>query len=271
MQPFFSVFAALCLFPLWNGQTPPVPTGALAALMPADPGDGLLHTGTSFTKLPGQSVEGDKPKAPAFMGWLAQAKTRAPLRLEPDSSEKVVYTVPAKRYLVVRPWSDKSWYSVLLNNGQYGFMPASTVTELPFTVERSGKGVPPMGSHGGDAVTSFAVALIDAPYKAGGADPQTGIGNAALIQKAFERVGIKAPANADRQVMYGKAILRLEDLKAGDVLFFWRKTEGSSYEVAIFVGGDHCVLSDPKAEKVHLMRLEPRALKRLYAALRYGV
>ena len=169
--------------------------------------------------------------------------------------------------MVVRPTADKSWDGVLLRNESYGYVSAHAVAELPFEV--SLKASCPSKGEDGETVARFAESMEGTAYLRGSTDPQKGIGNAALVQEAFAIVGIKAPASANRQIEGGKAIVRLEDLKAGDVLFFWRKTEGSDYETAIYVAGDECILSDRKAGKVHLRRLTKTALSSLIAARRY--
>jgi cell wall-associated NlpC family hydrolase len=79
----------------------------------------------------------------------------------------------------------------------------------------------------GRAVAEFALAFRGVPYRFGGADP-AGFDCSGLVQYVFAQYGINVPRIVEQQWQVGDKI-KLDDVKAGDLLFFSTKGPGASH------------------------------------------
>ena len=90
----------------------------------------------------------------------------------------------------------------------------------------------------GRAVAEFALAFRGVPYRFGGADP-AGFDCSGLVQYVFAQYGINVPRVVEEQWQVGDKI-KLDNVKAGDLLFFSTKGPGASH-VAIALDSERFV------------------------------
>lgn len=67
------------------------------------------------------------------LGKLGEAKEATEIYAQPDTTSKIYYRLKPKDRLVVHP-GPSGWVKVLLQNGQFGYVPESKVKQLPFEV-----------------------------------------------------------------------------------------------------------------------------------------
>lgn len=90
-----------------------------------------------------------------------------------------------------------------------------------------------LGRDTGDAVVAAADGVVGAPYRFGGSSPR-GFDCSGLVHYAHRLAGIPVPRSTGAQMRRARSVL-LDDLRAGDVLFF--KLEGNKVShVGIYAG-----------------------------------
>src|SRR5690348_2926396 len=67
------------------------------------------------------------------LGKLGQVTEETKIYASPSSSAKVLYSIAAYEYVVVKPLS-KTWIKVLLQNGKFGYVKNDVVATLPYNV-----------------------------------------------------------------------------------------------------------------------------------------
>jgi len=188
------------------------------------------------------------------LGRLGQATASTRIYASPNSRSRIFYRVKPKQYLVIRTGPSQAWDAVLLQNGVYGFVPSKAVEPLPYQVtttvrneSRSMASASRSALNCGDSTISTmlnnAVSLSGAPYKFGGTDVNSGIDCSAFVQKMFGEIGVGLPRTAAEQVNVGKHIYRLEDLRAGDRLYFYEAKRGMIGHTGIYLGNGYFVHS----------------------------
>lgn len=166
-----------------------------------------------LTAAPTATAQAVKPSTPTpsthDFGQVAVAISKATVYSTPSKTSKVLYTVPAKEYLVERTDSrDPSWKEVLMKDGSYAYVSTKSIHPLGYQFR-----VP------------ASVANADLH------DPAT---------VAARLVGEHLSANDFAEKVYGKSVAdlkkegsrvkRFEDLRPGDRVFFSRKEEVGVYE-----------------------------------------
>lgn len=196
------------------------------------------------------------------LGKLGQITAATKIYARPSSTARVYYRAKAYEYIVLNPYKTPDWYRVLLQNKTYGYVQASKVAELPYQVTmpsrqaprisspNSGMGEPAVASRGAGAAANYALNFIGTPYQWGGEDLRNGIDCSGLVLKCFGKIGVNLPRTADEQSRVGMKITRLEDLQAGDRLYFWSKSRGKIGHTGIYLGNGYFVHASSNHGKV---------------------
>lgn len=174
-------------------------------------------------------------------------------------------------YMVLKPSDKKGWKRVLLQNGQFGYLRANSTTDLPYLVtagrstSTSERGAPKSR----EEIARFAVKFVGTPYKKGGNDLRHGIDSGHFVSALMHSAGIDIPADPAKQAQFGSPVRRLEDLKAGDRVYFWSKRLDMIGTTAMYLGNGYCIAALPERGQVSTFYLgEKRVLGDLVAARR---
>lgn len=187
----------------------------------------------------------------SVLGKLGQATERASIYSSMRRGSRVYYHVKPYEYLVIQETNSSNWYRVLLQNGTYGYVAAERVAKLPYQVtseRRSTRGTGGLNLAARSASASNYVAreslrYIGTPYKWGGEDMYNGVDCSGFVQNLYGKIGVSLPRTAAEQAGVGMPIHRLEDLQAGDRLYFWENKRGKIGHTGIYLGGGYFVHS----------------------------
>ena len=185
--------------------------------------------------------------AQSVLGKLGQATQGLTIYAKPNVGSKQLYKIQSYEYLVVNPCPYAGWTKVLLSNGKQGFVASAGVAELPYQVSqetpvRSGTS---LGSRSGDrakaSIAGYALNYLGTPYKWGGNDPNGGIDCSGFVKSMFGKIGFNLPRTAAEQALVGQPIYQLEDLQAGDRLYFWDSKRQKVGHTGIYMGNGYFV------------------------------
>lgn len=207
------------------------------------------------------------------LGKLGQATEKTPIYASMSSRARVYYRVKQYEYLVVADSSRDNWMKVLLQNGQYGYVPADTIAKLPYEVTTEAKPRTSRSSLGSGSSRGWAaekgLEFRGTPYVWGGNDLNRGIDCSGFVKKLFGAVGMNLPRTASEQALVGTSITRLEDLQKGDRLYFWENKRNKIGHTGIYLGNGYFVHSSRGKNGVDTDYLgSPKWLKILVAAKR---
>jgi cell wall-associated NlpC family hydrolase len=104
--------------------------------------------------------------------------------------------------------------------------PAPPVAAAPAPVAEPAPLAPP-------ALVDAALQFLGAPYRNGGSDP-SGFDCSGFVQYVFNSLGVKLPREVRDQYGVGEQV-KLEDVRAGDLLFFQTVSRGASH-VGLAIG-----------------------------------
>lgn len=102
-------------------------------------------------------------------------------------------------------------------------------------------------------VAAAAQQVIGAPYRYGGFTPK-GFDCSGLVYYAHRQAGIPVPRTADAQLHLARPV-PLDDLRAGDVLFFELEGKKVSH-VGIYAGGDSFIHAPSSGKTVSYASLQ---------------
>lgn len=105
----------------------------------------------------------------------------------------------------------------------------------------------------GQSVVRTARSAIGTPYVRGGRNPG-GFDCSGLVQWAYQSVGVKLPRTAREQSSIGQRIMRVEDMRAGDIVAFRHPRRG--YHTGIYVGDGKFVHSPRRRSSVKISSLD---------------
>lgn len=105
----------------------------------------------------------------------------------------------------------------------------------------------------GQSVVKTARSVIGTPYVRGGRNPG-GFDCSGLVQWAYQSVGVKLPRTAREQSAIGQRIMRVEDMRAGDIVAFRHPRRG--YHTGIYVGDGKFVHSPRRRSSVKISSLD---------------
>lgn len=120
-------------------------------------------------------------------------------------------------------------------------------------------------------VASYAVQFVGSSYKWGGASP-SGFDCSGLTQYVYGKYGVKLPHNAAAQfnTRYGASVGSMDNLQAGDLVFFVRTTSNPGItHVGIYIGGGRMVGAMTPKYGVQVSNInEQYWVSRYYGAIR---
>ena len=193
--------------------------------------------------------------ADPVLGRLGQALDATPIYSKAASTSRVYYRVRAYEYLIVRN-TGGSYTPVVMENGRLGYISTKKVAVLPYnvtasktftnrganTTSRSGS-VSSASSDAKAGIAKYALNYTGTPYVWGGNNLNSGIDCSGFVQQLFGKIGVNLPRTAAQQATVGIKIERLEDLQAGDRLYFWDKKRGKIGHTGIYMGNGYFVHS----------------------------
>lgn len=191
-----------------------------------------------------------------LLGKMGQAVAATAIYASPTTRARVFYRVKPYEYLIVRNRTAKAgWVRILMSNGIDAYTKKEKVIVLPYEVRakeapatapayRNGRSTAP-ASRGsmGNTVVDQAMAYRGTPYVWGGNDLRNGIDCSGFVKQLYGHVGLNLPRTAAEQSLVGQPITRLEDLRAGDRLYFWERKRGIIGHTGIYMGNGYFVHS----------------------------
>ena len=120
----------------------------------------------------------------------------------------------------------------------------------------------PAGADPGLAVLQAAESRIGAPYRYGGAGPDT-FDCSGLVTYAHREVGIPVPRTAAQQFAAATPVAR-QDLRPGDLVFFRLDGRDVSH-VGIYAGDDRFVHAPQRGGHVRVASLDEEHFRRSFA------
>lgn len=216
--------------------------GKLALLL------GLLLT-TAWSTAQTTPAVNTKPETNVkVIGRLGQAVDDIKMYVSMNSKSRVISRAKAFQYLVISDSTNTSWKKVLLVNNRYAFVPTTNVAVLPYNVTvpikpkavgstaSGGKPTIKSGSESVDWMLNASFNYIGTRYVWGGNSLTGGIDCSGFVKELYKQIGVNLPRTAREQAKVGQAITRMEDLRAGDRLYFWDKKRGYIGHTGIFLG-----------------------------------
>jgi cell wall-associated NlpC family hydrolase len=185
------------------------------------------------------------------IGKLGQAIEATEIRSTPGAKAKVYYRTKQFQYLVIKPTKYEKWLAVLLQNGRDGYILAEKVARLPYDVRMNdapakrpaGSATSRQGIRNGVAADGakadmlrLSFEYVGTPYRWGGNSLTNGVDCSGFVQQLFGKIGVSLPRTAAEQAYHGTPVPRLEDLRAGDRLYFWDSKRGKIGHTGIFLG-----------------------------------
>ncbi|MBG0566883.1 transglycosylase SLT domain-containing protein [Actinoplanes aureus] len=113
----------------------------------------------------------------------------------------------------------------------------------------------------GDDVVAAAKKYLGTPYVFGGSDPGKGMDCSALVQRAYQDLGVEVPRNSWQQARAGRPVANMAEAKPGDILAFNSPVD----HVAIYLG-DNKMIAAPKPGdhvKIQTVYEKPTAIRRV--------
>jgi len=196
------------------------------------------------------------------LGYLGQALENSKIYASPNSKARVYYTAKQYQYLIVSKYND-NYHKVVMSNGVYGYTRAAKVVMLPQVVRAAANSLSSRAT-----AARKGLNYIGTPYVWGGDDINGGIDCSGFVKKLYGDIGINLPRTAAEQAKVGTPISRLEDLKAGDRLYFWEKKRNTIGHTGLYLGNGYFVHSSRGHNGVNTDRLTEKWQKILVAARR---
>ncbi|MEI7576192.1 MAG: C40 family peptidase [Armatimonadota bacterium] len=215
---------------------------------------GLIFSGASFAKAE-ELVLGNYGQTLESTSIYKSASTKA----------GKFYKAKQYQYLVVKAYNER-WTKVLMANNVWGYMLTSKVAILPEEYKVQATRVSDLSSRAKAAWkgTTFK----GTPYVWGGNDINRGIDCSAFVKSLYGEIGISLPRTAAEQAKVGLPIRRLEDLRAGDRLYFWEKKRNTIGHTGMYLGNGYFVHSSRGHNGVNTDKLTEKWQRILVAARR---
>ncbi len=181
----------------------------------------------------------------AVIGKLAEAAVPTAVYSTPSRASRVLLSLQPNQRLVIRYLERGDWNLVPLKSGKVGYIPATDVYDLPYTVYlKPHARNRPSSSRGGLVTEATGSPLVDyalkfqgTPYEWGGNDLVNGIDCSGFVKQVMKgTIGYNLPRTAAEQALVGTPIHRLEDLRPGDRLYFRMRSETKISHTGIYMG-----------------------------------
>ncbi len=178
------------------------------------------------------------------VGRLGQTLETTAIYQSASNRSRVYYRPKAFEYLVVRPKDGATYVPVVMSNGATGYIHKSKVAVLPYNctvpAAQSRGTAPSRGDSDARAkIANYSLEFVGTPYKWGGNDIRRGIDCSAFVQQLYGKIGIDLPRTAAEQALVGQKITNVQDLRAGDRLYFWDKKRGKIGHTGIYLGNGY--------------------------------
>lgn len=98
-------------------------------------------------------------------------------------------------------------------------------------------------------ILTTAYSQMGKAYRFGGYSPETGFDCAGFVQWTFGQNGFKLPRTTSEQMKIGVKVAQ-NDLRPGDLIFYWRNRGRQSKHVGIFVGNGTLIHSPQTGESI---------------------
>lgn len=181
------------------------------------------------------------------LGKLGQAVQAATIYTQPNTRSRAYYKVKPYQYLVVQNGSRPGWLQVLMENGAFGYIKSDFVAKFTYVVTldvpKGNRDYLALSSRSRAAAAQYGLNFQGTPYKWGGNDPTRGIDCSGFVKFLYGQIGISLPRTAAEQVKVGQPVTRLEDLQAGDRLYFWDHKRNKVGHTGIYLGNGYFVHS----------------------------
>lgn len=166
----------------------------------------------------------------ARLGKLLAPQTDV-YRLPDPRSQWVGKLKAGTQVAIVSQW--QGWYSVVMGDGSYAYVPQTHVEVLPFEVRTVAPNVPApqpapaptlvqasstISQGSGHPVLDEAYRYLGTPYVWGG-NTDSGIDCSGLVKNCFSALGYRLPRRASEQAQIGQDV-PLDQLQPGDRLYF---------------------------------------------------
>ncbi len=204
-----------------------------------------------FSLTGAMSLAQDASANKVVLGKLGQSVKSAVIYASASSRSRIYYRLKPYEYLVLNESNSKTYTRVLLKNGWFGYVRRDAVAVLPYEVTNSKPVIPQAVSapnRASGSVTSRGAAAIEGlryintPYKWGGNDPWKGIDCSGFVKYLTGPI-MNLPRTASEQAKVGQSIYKLEDLIAGDRLYFWDSRRGKIGHTGMYLGNGYFVHS----------------------------
>lgn len=119
-----------------------------------------------------------------------------------------------------------------------------------------------------DDMVVVALSLIGTPYKFGGASPETGFDCSGLVQYVLGLSSpVTLPRNSDDMYRQGTGrVVTMDELRAGDLLFFRVGKSQKVNHVAVYIGEDRFVHAPSQGGFVRVDKLDSKYWMRWFLA-----
>ena len=195
------------------------------------------------------------------LGNLGQALEATRIYAAPNTKSRVFYTAKQYQYLIVNNYND-NYHKVVMSNGIFGYARSAKVAILPQLVRQSAS------TSSRASAAKRGLNYIGTPYVWGGDNISSGIDCSGFVKKLYGDIGIDLPRTAAEQAKVGAPIRRLEDLRAGDRLYFWEKKRATIGHTGLYLGNGYFVHSSRGHNGVNTDKLTTKWQRILVAARR---
>jgi cell wall-associated NlpC family hydrolase len=112
----------------------------------------------------------------------------------------------------------------------------------------------PQRGSAAESAAAHAAAMVNRPYRYGGASPSTGFDCSGLVHYSYRQAGIAVPRSTDQQRRASRAV-RISALRPGDLIFFDQEGKKNTH-VGIYLGGLQFVHAPSSGKRVRKDRLD---------------
>ncbi|WP_328462723.1 transglycosylase SLT domain-containing protein [Actinoplanes sp. NBC_00393] len=113
----------------------------------------------------------------------------------------------------------------------------------------------------GDDVVAAAKKYLGTPYVFGSTDPAKGLDCSALVQRAYQDLGVELPRTSGQQARAGRPVASMAEAKPGDILAFNSPVD----HVAIYLGDNRMIAAPKPGDQVKIQNVyeKPVAIRRV--------